>query len=136
MSKLRTILEVNVHHEVKDPELLKYKKIIIDKLEEEIKQEIISEEAERVIEAEERERTIRNIDRVKDVFWTVVVIGILVGVTGNQVTELIAVEKRDLSIGWTALLAIVLIGMMYLYFWINFLKQATKKIKEFKEKNE
>lgn len=68
MSKLRNVLEANFHNDVKDPEYLKYKKIIIDKLEEEIKQEIISEETERVIEAEERARTIRNIDRVKDVF--------------------------------------------------------------------
>lgn len=136
MSKLRNVLEANFHNDVKDPEHLKYKKIIIDKLEEEIKQEIISEETERVIEAEERARTIRNIDRVKDVFLTVVVIGILVGVTGNQITELISIGKQGLSIGWTWAVAICLVGMMYLYFWISYLKQATNEIRKFKEKND
>lgn len=136
MSKLRNVLEANFHNDVKDPEYLKYKKIIIDKLEEEIKQEIISEETERVIEAEERARTIRNIDRVKDVFLTVVVIGILVGVTGNQITELISIGKQGLSIGWTWAVTICLVGMMYLYFWISYLRQATNEIRKFKEKND
>lgn len=41
MSKLRNVLEANFHNDVKDPEYLKYKKIIIDKLEEEIKRFVV-----------------------------------------------------------------------------------------------
>ena len=60
-----------------------------------------------------------------------VIIGILVGVTGNQVTELVSFGKYGLPIGWT----IALIVFLYIYFWIGYLKQATAEITTFKEKN-
>ena len=54
-----------------------------------------------------------------------VIIGILVGVTGNQVTELVSFGKYGLPIGWTIALIAFLILIMYIYFWIGYLKQAT-----------
>ena len=135
MSKLRNVLENNFQHEMpnlKDPA---YKKIIIDKLESDIRQEIILEEAERIAEAKEKEQTLRNIERIRDNFWTIVVIGILVGVAGNQITELIAFGKCGLPIGWTVLLAVLLIGIMYFCFWTKYLKQASIEIRRFKDEN-
>ena len=138
MSKLRNILKSNLCYEKANAKnytmKAEYEAIVIDKLEEDIKQEIILEEAERVIEAEEKERTIRNIDRLKEAFWTVVIIGVLVGVTGNQVTELISCVKPDKAIVLTLLLSMVLIVIMYIYFWITYLRQATDEIEKFKEK--
>lgn len=142
MSKLRKVLEENFRHnkaglfsqDAPESEILKLEKIAITTLENEIKQEIISEETKRILEETEKARLIRNIDRIKDAFWTVVVIGILVGVTGNQVTELIAFWKNGWPIGVTMLIAVALIGIMYCYFSTRYLKQAANEIREFREK--
>ena len=142
MSKLRKVLEENFRHnkaglfsqDAPESEILKLEKIAITTLEKEIKQEIISEETKRILEENEKARLIRNIDRIKDAFWTVVVIGILVGVTGNQVTELIAFLKTGWPIGGTLLVAVALIVIMYSYFWTRYLKQAANEIREFREK--
>lgn len=99
MSKLRDLLEKSFQNENITEKELHYKDIIIDRLEKEIKQEIITEEAEQVIQAEEKRRLIGKIGLIKDTFWTVVIIGILVGVTGNQVTELVSFGKYGLPIG-------------------------------------
>ena len=135
MSKLRDLLEKSFQNENITEKELHYKDIIIYRLEKEIKQEIITEEAEQVIQAEEKRRLIGKIGLIKDTFWTVVIIGILVGVTGNQVTELVSFGKYGLPIGWTIALIAFLILIMYIYFWIGYLKQATAEITTFKEKN-
>lgn len=49
MSKLRDLLEESFQNENVTEKELQYKDIIIDRLENEIKQEIITEEAEQVI---------------------------------------------------------------------------------------
>ena len=56
MSKLRDLLNTQVHFENADE---KYRSIVIDRLEEEIKQEIIQEEAIRIAEAEETEHLLK-----------------------------------------------------------------------------
>lgn len=135
MSKLRDVLEKNFQNEEVDAEELKYKDIILDRLEDEIRQEIILEEAERVVKAEEKERLIGKADVLRNAFWTVVIVGILVGVTGNQVTELISLFKQGLDFCWTILLIIILVAIMYIYFWVEYLNQTMDAIAEFKEKN-
>ena len=102
MSKLRDLLEKSFQNENITEKELHYKDIIIDRLEKEIKQEIITEEAEQVIQAEEKRR--------------------LIG-------------KIGLPIGWTIALIVFLVLIMYIYFWIGYLKQATAEITTFKEKN-
>lgn len=59
MSKLRDLLEKSFQNENVTEKELQYKDIIIDRLEKEIKQEIITEEAEQVIQAEEKKKAYR-----------------------------------------------------------------------------
>lgn len=132
MTKLRELLIANLSKEREDIMETEYAEIILDKLEDEIKQEIIIEEAKAFQDAKDKEETLRNIEKLQDMFWTVVIIGVLVGVTGNQITECISALKGNGSILLTIVLAAVLILVMYGYFWIRYIRQATKEIKNFK----
>ena len=89
MAKLRDLLRANLCREREDLIGTEYEEIILDKLEKEIKQEVIIEEAKAFQDAKDKEETLRNIEKLQDMFWTVVIIGVLVGVTGNQITECI-----------------------------------------------
>lgn len=129
MSKLRKLLKTQVHFENIDE---KYKDIVLDRLEEEIKQDIIQEEAIRIAEVGEVERLLKNAEYIKEAFWTVVIIGILVGVTANQFTELVSSIKT--SVIHTVILAVVLLVVMYALFWVNYIRKAYENIRKFKEK--
>lgn len=140
MAKLRELLRANLYRERKDLKgteyegiITEYEEIILDKLEREIKQEVISEEAKLLVDAADKEQILRSIEKLKEMFWTVVIIGVLVGVTGNQITELISSLKEGFNIFWTVLLVIILILAMYFYFWVRYLNQATDEIRKFKE---
>lgn len=129
MSKLRDLLKTQVCLEATDE---KYRDIVIDRLEEEIRQEIIQEEAIRIAETEETEHLLKNAEQIKEAFWTIVIIGILVGVTANQITELATSIKTSMI--HTAILAVVLLAVMYALFWANYIRKAYENIREFKEK--
>lgn len=136
MTKLRELLIANLTKERGDIMETKYAEIILDKLENEIKQEVIIEEAKAFQDAKDKEETLRNIEKLQDMFWTVVIIGVLVGVTGNQITECISALKGNAGILFTLGLAALLILVMYGYFSIRYIRQATNEIKNFREKKD
>lgn len=105
MSKLHGVLETYVKyviHDDKTDEAVKLRNLAIAQLEQIITDEIVRNEASRIEELQrkeheeylQKERQANLAKRIKDArnaFWTVMVLGLIIGLIGNQFTDITAV---------------------------------------------
>lgn len=112
-------------------------------MEEEIVQEIVKQKVQEIndkAKAErEQEEVSQRIDSARNAFWTVVVLGLLLGLLGNQITELIS-DTKGTSVAVTWILVLVMILSVYAIYEIAYLSQAkaiiNKWLKKRQEDNE
>lgn len=144
MSKLHDTLEKYISSQKGIPsELMPY---ALSKLEEEITKEIVHQRAaeidaevekkrKRRQEQEARIKASKSIDTAFHAFWTVVVLGLLLGLLGNQVTDLISGAKGS-SVGWTIGIIVLISIFIYLIYEIEFLSQAKQVIDDLLKKEQ
>lgn len=140
MSKLRDTLEKYILTQHIEQE---YQQYVLEKMEEEIVQEIVKQKVQEIndkAKAErEQEEVSQRIDSARNAFWTVVVLGLLLGLLGNQITELIS-DTKGTSVAVTWILVLVMILSVYAIYEIAYLSQAkaiiNKWLKERQEDNE
>lgn len=149
MSKLHGVLETYakyVIHDDKTSEEIKLRNLAIARLEQIITDEIVRNEASR-IEALQRkeheeylqkERQANLAKRIKDArnaFWTVMVLGLIIGLIGNQFTDIISFCKGEPHsagfILWTILVIIILFVVVYFVFKHEYLDKAIEIIERF-----
>lgn len=124
MSKLRDTLEKYIlTQEIKK----EYQNYVLKQMEEEIVQEIVAQKAEEINAKarakKEQEEVHQRIQSARTAFWTVLVLGLLIGLLGNQLTELIA-SAKDGSAAATWLLALAMIALIYIIYKVEYLSQA------------
>lgn len=140
MSKLRDTLEKYISTQDIPEE---YQQLVLEKIEEEIIQEIVEQKVQEVYDKakarREQEEVSQRINSARNAFWTVVVLGLLLGLLGNQITELISSTKGT-SVVATWILVIVMMGCVYVIYEMVYLSQAkdviNKWLKKEKEDNE
>ena len=140
MSKLRDTLEKYISTQDIPKE---YQQPVLEKIEEEIIQEIVEQKVQEVYDKakarREQEEVSQRINSARNAFWTVVVLGLLLGLLGNQITELISSTKGT-SVVATWILVIVMMVCVYVIYEIVYLSQAkdviNKWLKKEKEDNE
>lgn len=140
MSKLRDTLEKYILTQGIKKE---YQQYVLEKMEEEIVQEIVKQKVQEIndkAKAErEQEEVSQRIDSARNAFWTVVVLGLLLGLLGNQITELIS-DTKGTSVAVTWILVLVMILSVYAIYEIAYLSQAkaiiNKWLKKRQEDNE
>ena len=140
MSKLRDTLEKYILTQHIEQE---YQQYVLEKMEEEIVQEIVKQKVQEIndkAKAErEQEEVSQRIDSARNAFWTVVVLGLLLGLLGNQITELIS-DTKGTSVAVTWILVLVMILSVYAIYEIEYLSQAkaiiNKWLKKRQEDNE
>ncbi|MCI7063184.1 MAG: hypothetical protein MR947_01025 [Mitsuokella jalaludinii] len=140
MSKLRDTLEKYILTQHIEQE---YQQYVLEKMEEEIVQEIVKQKVQEIndkAKAErEQEEVSQRIDSARNAFWTVVVLGLLLGLLGNQITELIS-DTKGTSVAVTWILVLVMILSVYAIYEIAYLSQAkaiiNKWLKKRQEDNE
>ena len=123
----------------------KLKKLAIEQLENRITQEIVEQEATKIEnkalelqrERTEKERYEKINQRIKDAertFWIVVVLGLMIGLAGNQITEIISSIKEQFEVNRTILTLIftaVIAYGVYLIFKRQYISTATDLINDF-----
>lgn len=123
----------------------KLKKLAIEQLENRITQEIVEQEATKIEnkalelqrERTEKERYEKINQRIKDAertFLVVVVLGLMIGLAGNQITEIISSIKEQFEVNRTILTLIftaVIAYGVYLIFKRQYISTATDLINDF-----
>lgn len=140
MSKLRDTLEKYILTQHIEQE---YQQYVLEKMEEEIVQEIVKQKVQEINDKakteREQEEVSQRIDSARNAFWTVVVLGLLLGLLGNQITELIS-DTKGTSVAVTWILVLVMILSVYAIYEIAYLSQAkaiiNKWLKKRQEDNE
>lgn len=101
MSKLRDTLEKYISTQNIQED---YRHYVLDKMEEEIVQEVVKQKAKEICDKakarKEQEEVRQRIKSARAAFWTVLALGLLIGLLGNQITELIS-DAKGTSIGIT-----------------------------------
>lgn len=150
MSELRSLLERYVSMDSNVEERLQ--RITVEALETRITDEIVQQEAERINElsaklkkeADEREANANLSKRIRAAsraFRTVVLIGLLVGLAGNQLTDLITMLKEystcEISVlKSTVLTAGLILFIIFVLYKIEYVDQASEMIEKFIRKGE
>lgn len=124
--------------EEQHPKTELFRKAVVEQMETEIIEEIVQQEAEAIqerweekrnarFEQERRQRAIRKFRDAKMIFWTVIVLGVLLSLMGNQLTELFGMVKGTvtkvppvplMTFGALLLLA-VLVGIVYKVLYLD-----------------
>lgn len=145
MSKLHDTLERYLDTKKIDPELKDY---ALTEMENEIVREIIEQKAvefDNAVHKLQRERTEKERyekinQRIKDAertFLVVVVLGLMIGLAGNQITEIISSVKEQFEVNRTILTLIstgVIACGVYLIFKRQYISTATDLINDFFQK--
>ena len=123
----------------------KLKKLAIEQLENRITQEIVEQEATKIenkalelqrerIEKERHEKMAQRIKDAERTFLVVVVLGLMIGLAGNQITEIISSIKEQFEVNRTILTLIftaVIAYGVYLIFKRQYISTATDLINDF-----
>lgn len=142
MSKLHDTLEKYIAKCSIDPELKDY---ALAEMENEIVREIIEQRAAEIDNAVlelqrkrmEKERHEKITQRIKDAertFLVVVVLGLMIGLAGNQITEILSFVKEQIEVNRTILTLIftaVIACGVYLIFKRQYISTATDLINDF-----
>lgn len=145
MSKLHDTLEKYLDTKKIEPELKDY---ALTEMEKEIVQEIIEQEAAKIenkvlelqrkrMEKERHEKIEQRIKEAERTFWIVVVLGLMIGLAGNQLTEIISSVKEQIEVNRTIPTLIVIVAIAYgIYFVIQrqYISTATELINDFLRK--
>lgn len=133
MSKLHDTLEKYIATRNIDPELKNY---ALADMENQIVQEIVAQKAAEIDKATlelqrkrmEQERHEKITQRIKDAertFWVVAVLGLMIGLAGNQITELVSLTKE--WVGGSRLVGtIVVVGLLFLGVYLVFEREYIK----------
>lgn len=123
----------------------KIKKLAIEQLEDRITREIIEQEAAKIenkalelrrkrMEQERHEKMEQRIKEAERTFWLVVVLGLMIGLAGNQLTEIISSVKELFEVNQTIPTLIVTVAIACgIYFVIQrqYISTATELINDF-----
>lgn len=136
MSKLRDTLEKYISTQNIQED---YRHYVLDKMEEEIVQEVVKQKAKEICDKakarKEQEEVRQHIKSARAAFWTVLALGLLIGLLGNQITELIS-DAKGTSIGITWLLVIAISVLIYVIYDMEYLRQAENIINEWLKKEQ
>ena len=129
---------INIHHNT----LKKYKDIIIKRLEDEITREIINENIEEIQIREKQafKKTIlkEKIQNAKEVAIIAIIVGFLVGLLVNQITEIIAWGKSQMGENtgiFTGLCSITILLLIFAAYKYWFVDKMSNILNEDKDKN-
>ena len=145
MSKLHDTLEKYIATRNIDPELKNY---ALADMENQIVQEIVAQKAAEIdkatlelqrkrMEQERHEKIEQRIKEAERTFWIVVVLGLMIGLAGNQLTEIISSVKEQIEVNRTIPTLIVIVAIAYgIYFVIQrqYISTATELINDFLRK--
>ena len=108
-------------------------------MEEESVQEVVTQKAKEICDKakarKEQEEVRQRIKSARAAFWTVLALGLLIGLLGNQITELIS-DAKGTSIGITWLLVIAISVLIYVIYDMEYLRQAENIINEWLKKEQ
>ena len=142
MSKLHDTLEKYIATRNIDPELKNY---ALADMENQIVQEIVAQKAAEIdkatlelqrkrMEQERHEKIEQRIKEAERTFWIVVVLGLMIGLAGNQITELVSLTKEWVGgshlVGTIVVVGLLLLGA-YLVFEREYIKTANDIITDF-----
>lgn len=140
-STLHNTLKKYISTQGGDPELNEW---VLKGLEAEIIQEIISSKANEIakvsvdIEQEKlqtlrRKEAARKLEEAKRVFFVVVILGLLVGLIGNQLTEMIGMLKNYLNEYWGITIGalFIFLSVTYIIFKSEYLAIASEMLEKF-----
>lgn len=141
MSKLHDTLAKYIEGKDGDPEI---KKWALKTLEKEITDEIVNQKANEILqEVNEKKQEMLKVERQAEIarkikeagraFWAVVVLGLMVGLLGNQFTEMISKSKEFFDSFWSVTLpCIIVFGLtVYMIFKHEYLGPAGEMIEKF-----
>ena len=142
MSKLHDTLEKYIATRNIDPELKNY---ALADMENQIVQEIVAQKAAEIdkatlelqrkrMEQERHEKIEQRIKEAERTFWIVVVLGLMIGLAGNQITEIISSVKELFEVNQTIPTLIVTVAIACgIYFVIQrqYISTATELINDF-----
>ena len=150
MSELHKMLESYAKYIMKDNdesgESLKLRNSAIAHLEQTITDEIVRNEANRIealrrkeheeyLQKERQANLSKRIKEARNAFWIVMVLGLTVGLIGNQFTDIISFCKGEpgshIFILWTILIIVILSAAVYLVFKHEYLDKAAEIIETF-----
>lgn len=123
----------------------KLKKLAIEQLENRITQEIVEQEATKIenkalelqrerIEKERHEKMAQRIKDAERTFWIVVVLGLMIGLAGNQITEIISFVKEKFEVNRTQVsfgITVFIACGIYFVFQRQYISTATDLINDF-----
>lgn len=146
MSKLHDTLEKYIAKCNIDPELKEY---ALADMENEIIQDIIEQRAAEIenaalelqrkrLEKERHETIARRIKDAERTFWVIVVLGLMIGLAGNQLTEMIASLKDVIDLNRlviTLAFTVLFLGGVYLVFKWEYIRTADEFIRDFFRKD-
>ena len=141
MSKLHDTLEKYYSVRNSDPE---FKEPALAYMEEEIVKEIIEQEVAK-IESRARELERKRMEKERHekmaqrTFWIVVVLGLMIGLAGNQITEIISSAKEQFEVNPmipTMLVTVAIAYGIYLIFQRHYISTAVDLINEFARKGQ
>ncbi|MBF1662766.1 MAG: hypothetical protein ACFNLF_04290 [Selenomonas noxia] len=147
MSKLHDTLEKYYSVRNSDPE---FKEPALAYMEEEIVKEIIEQEVAKIesrarelerkrMEKERHEKMAQRIKDAERTFWIVVVLGLMIGLAGNQITEIISSAKEQFEVNPmipTMLVTVAIAYGIYLIFQRHYISTAVDLINEFARKGQ
>ena len=146
MSKLHDTLEKYIATRNIDPELKNY---ALADMENQIVQEIVAQKAAEIdkatlelqrkrMEQERHEKIEQRIKEAERTFWIVVVLGLMIGLAGNQLTEMIASLKDVIDFNRlviTLAFTVLFLGGVYLVFKWEYIRTADEFIRDFFRKD-
>ena len=146
MSKLHDTLEKYIATRDIDPELKNY---ALADMENQIVQEIVAPKAAEIdkatlelqrkrLEKERHETIARRIKDAERTFWVIVVLGLMIGLAGNQLTEMIASLKDVIDLNRlviTLAFTVLFLGGVYLVFKWEYIRTADEFIRDFFRKD-
>lgn len=145
MSKLHDTLEKYIATRDIDPELKNY---ALANMENQIVQEIVAQKAAEIdkatlklqrkrMEQERHEKIEQRIKEAERTFWIVVVLGLMIGLAGNQITEIISSVKEQFEVNRAMVsFGITVFIACGIYFVIQrqYISTATELINDFLRK--
>lgn len=146
MSKLHDTLEKYIATRNIDPE---FKNYALADMENQIVQEIVAQKAAEIdkatlelqrkrMEQERHEKIEQRIKEAERTFWIVVVLGLMIGLAGNQLTEMIASLKDVIDFNRlviTLAFTVLFLGGVYLVFKWEYIRTADEFIRDFFRKD-
>lgn len=146
MSKLHDTLGKYIATRNIDPELKNY---ALADMENQIVQEIVAQKAAEIdkatlelqrkrMEQERHEKIEQRIKEAERTFWIVVVLGLMIGLAGNQLTEMIASLKDVIDFNRlviTLAFTVLFLGGVYLVFKWEYIRTADEFIRDFFRKD-